>query len=1178
VSHQIKQYATSSRRKLPHAYRRIILALSLLLISVTVTQARTRFVSSVMQQGTVSSSAGQGEQEERTLESGRPIERELTGGAVHSYRITLGAGQYMAIRVEQQGIDVLVALRGPDSAPLVETDESGQVGVEELSWEAASAGRYVVEVRAVAKEAAAGRYEVGIERAAAASNRDRARIAAQRLCMEGRQGRRAGGGAELEKAARAYGAAVEKWREVGDRRWEGQTQNNLGNIYWSLSQNEKALESFEQALAIMRDTKNRNGEGLVLNNLGNIYRNLSQYGKALDYYEQALVILRESKNRNGEGLALNGLGNVYQNLSQYEKAREYFERALVIRREARNRDGEAGALNNLGNIYRLLSQNEKALKSFEQVLAIVRETKNRNSEGQALNNLGTVYQNLSQHEKAREYYERALAIKRERKDKQGEAGALINLGTVYRELSQDERAREYFERALVILRETKNRLGEAVTLNNLGNVHRNPSQYEKSLDYYKQALAIMREIRNRDGEAGALNNLGIVYRLLSQHEKAREHYERALTIRREIKDRYGEGSSLNNLGEVYRLLSQYEKAREHYEQALTIRREIGDGVGEADTLLRLAALERDHGNLPDALRLIESSLAVIENMRTRYANQELRSVYFSTVQDHYEFYIDLLMRLHKQRPSAGHDAAALQVSERSRARSLLDTLAEAGADIRQGVEPQMVASERALQQQLNAKAQLQLKLLSGLHTAEQASAIAKEIEDLTTEYQTVKAQIRRNSPRYAKLTQPVSLGLKEIQQLLDPNTLLLEYTLGEERSYLWVVSRTAMTSYELPKRAEIERSARRVYVSLSMSNATADDGYAEEANSLSRMLIGPAAARLGKKRLLIVSDGYLQYLPFAALPAPQITGGVSRGSGGRRLGRATSASPTPPLIVEHEIVSLPSASLLGVLRRELTGRNLAPKMIAVLADPVFDRDDVRVKPEAGKQASEDKNRENEPQDANPSTALQLPSELERSARDAGGLSFERLRSSREEADEIVGLARGGESLKALDFDASRATALSEELGRYRIVHFATHGLLNSLHPELSGLVLSLVDERGQPQDGFLRAHEVYNLKLGADLVVLSACQTALGKEVRGEGLIGLTRGFMYAGSPRVVASLWRVPSKATAELMKRFYRGMLVEGLHPAAALRVAQVGMLKEKRWNEPYYWAAFVLQGEWQ
>jgi CHAT domain-containing protein len=422
------------------------------------------------------------------------------------------------------------------------------------------------------------------------------------------------------------------------------------------------------------------------------------------------------------------------------------------------------------------------------------------------------------------------------------------------------------------------------------------------------------------------------------------------------------------------------------------------------------------------------------------------------------------------------------------------------------------------------------------------------------------------------------LGLKEIQPLLDPDTLLLEYALGEYRSYLWAVTRDSVATYELPNRAELENVARRVYESLSAGNATADGGYAEAADSLSRMLLGPVAGRLGKKRLLVVSDGYLQYLPFAALPAPRAEVAVSRGSGGGRAPRPAPNNTATPLIADHEVVSLPSASLLAVLRRETSGRAPAPKMIAALADPVFDRADARVKQEAGQHVSEDESRANEPRDAKPSPALRLPPELERSARDAGGLSFERLRSSRDEAEEIVGLARGGETLKALDFEASRATALSDELGRYRIVHFATHGLLNSLHPELSGLVLSLVDEQGRPQDGFLRAHEVYNLKLGADLVVLSACQTALGKEVRGEGLVGITRGFMYAGAPRVVASLWRVPSKATAELMKRFYRGMLVEGLRPAAALRAAQVSLWRDKRWSEPYYWAAFVLQGEWR
>jgi len=205
-------------------------------------------------------------------------------------------------------------------------------------------------------------------------------------------------------------------------------------------------------------------------------------------------------------------------------------------------------------------------------------------------------------------------------------------------------------------------------------------------------------------------------------------------------------------------------------------------------------------------------------------------------------------------------------------------------------------------------------------------------------------------------------------------------------------------------------------------------------------------------------------------------------------------------------------------------------------------------------------------------------DAERSAAESGLDGLVRLRFSRQEAEEIARLAGDKRNLKALDFSANRATATDARLGDYRIVHFATHGLINNQNPDLSGIVLSLVDQKGQPQNGFLRLYDIYNLKLNADLVVLSACQTALGKEIKGEGLVGLTRGFMYAGSPRVVASFWRIDDRATADIMRRFYESMLKDGKSPAAALRAAQVSMLSEKRWQSPHYWAAFTLQGEWR
>jgi CHAT domain-containing protein len=296
---------------------------------------------------------------------------------------------------------------------------------------------------------------------------------------------------------------------------------------------------------------------------------------------------------------------------------------------------------------------------------------------------------------------------------------------------------------------------------------------------------------------------------------------------------------------------------------------------------------------------------------------------------------------------------------------------------------------------------------------------------------------------------------------------------------------------------------------------------------------------------------------------------------------ALPTSPPPhlpyftPLILEHEIINLPSASTLALLRRETAGRKTALNTIAVLADPVFTSEDARVK----RNASQADGKNSQPAPAK-SRAKERP--LAKSALESAvagfSLQIPRLMGTRLEASGILDLVPESQRKQALDFKASRATATSPELSNYSIIHFATHGILNSVHPELSGIVLSLVDEQGQAQDGFLRLHEIYNLRLPVELVVLSACQTGLGKQIKGEGLVGLTRGFMYAGAPRVVASLWKVDDEATAELMKLFYKGMVVEELRPGAALRAAQVAMWKQSRWQEPYYWAAFMLQGEWK
>jgi CHAT domain-containing protein len=626
-----------------------------------------------------------------------------------------------------------------------------------------------------------------------------------------------------------------------------------------------------------------------------------------------------------------------------------------------------------------------------------------------------------------------------------------------------------------------------------------------------------------------------------------------------------------------------QKALEKFNEALPLRREVRDRNGEATTLLGIVRVEQKRGNLIQARQTAEEAIGIIEYIRTNIASHALRASYFASRHEFFESYIDVLMQMHKQNPAAAFGAVALEVSERARARSLLELLKEARADIHQGVDSSLLERERTLQQLLNAKAAAQFALLNSKHTPAQAEAAAKEIAFITTEYEELRAQIRARSPKYAALTQPQPLNLSEIQQqVLDPDTLLLEYSLGENASYLFVVSQTSLTSHQLPKRTEIEAAARSVYELLTAPQprpgAAADErqariaearaNYWQQATALSRMLLGPVTSRLGKKRLVIVADGALQYIPFAALPAP------STGNDGRR----NSGAEPQPLFVEHEIVNLPSASTLATLRRETAGRKPAEKSLAVLADPVFTDDDTRVSRTMGKSGAKEKTRS---ADSDEIDIVSL--QMSRSGRETGVIGseagFGRLLSTRREATAISALIAERERMQALDFEASRTTAIRPELGEYRIVHFATHGLLNTIHPELSGIVLSLVDKEGKPQDGFLRLQDIYNLKLPAELVVLSACQTGLGKEIKGEGLIGLTRGFMYAGAPRIVASLWKVDDRATSELMKRFYQGMLgPEALSAAGALRQAQLSIWKQKQWRDPYYWGAFVLQGEWK
>ncbi|MCU1268362.1 MAG: hypothetical protein JWM21_4680 [Acidobacteria bacterium] len=977
--------------------------------------------------------------------------------------------------------------------------------------------------------------------------------------------------------------ALALYQSLNDRLGIGNAYNLKGSRSFNLGDLDDAVTNYQKAIENFQEINNRGAQGPTLQNLGLVKSRLGQYDDALALYERSLAIRRESKDRLNEGRTLSAMGSTLINSGEYEKALKVLEQGLAIALDLKDGPSEAQARMNIGLLDQRLGQSETATQELEKASAIAQALKNPFLESLAYRNSANLAYQQGLYEKELEFQERLLAIDRDSKNQKAQINDLINLGADYRHLGRYDQTLEAHQQALSIAREIKSESSEAFVLANLGIDEIEQHNYREAIGYQEQSLSLFREAKLPGQEGRALINLADCYRHLGLHQQSMEIGNQALAKMRELKDRDGEAIAQGNLGATYNAVGEYAKANESLKQSLALALELKNPERLREALNELARLERNQGHLVEAIAYLEQTLKSLEASRSEIYNPQSRAAFLAAEHESLSLYVDLLMRRRQAEP--GSDALAFDVNERSRARVLLDLLGESRVNIRQNVDATLVAQEQALGKKVNIWAER----VENAVKQELKERLKQELNQLESELERTQVLIRKASPQYASLTQPQPLKLKEVQAQLDPDTLLLEYALGEERSYLWAITKDSLTSYELPKEAQIKKNALQVYELLTArstrqrgESATqqqerikqAETKLPAAAQSLSDTLLAPAAALLGNKRLVIVADGALQYIPFAMLPEPSVVS--SQLSAAKNNGPRTSDNGQP-LIVKHEVVSLPSASALAIQRSELTGRQPAPKMLAVIADPVFDRTDVRFTTTWTETSDKA-----QPQTIAFGDARSIEHLAENSPDKSGvttlRLVIPRLPFTRQEANQLMALAPKGSSFSAIDFQASRATVLDPALSQYRYVHIATHGLLDSERPGLSSLVLSMVDAQGKPQDGFLRANDIYNLKLPAELVVLSACQTGLGKDIKGEGLVGLTRGFMYAGAARVVVSLWNVNDKATADLMTKFYEKMLKRGERPAAALRAAQVEMWKQKQWQSPYYWAAFTMQGEWR
>jgi CHAT domain-containing protein len=774
----------------------------------------------------------------------------------------------------------------------------------------------------------------------------------------------------------------------------------------------------------------------------------------------------------------------------------------------------------------------RAAEKYEMARSLWSEVGAPYEEGLALYGAGLCHRSLGANQSAIAAFERSLELMRDARDSVGIAIVQGAMGWSYYYLGALDRALENFEQSLQARQRMMDGVGAGPLHYGIGWVRIGRNENQLALESFKESLRLRQEANDAKGAALTRIGLGKAYFRLERYDESRAMLEEALQTMREWKDIGGQTDALRHLGWVDIRQKEYATARERFREVLKLSLASDDRYGEANARLGLAVLARRAGELREAIDLIKRGVEIFESFRTEGANHRLRIDLFAQAQESYEVYIDLLMRLDSLEPGAGHAAEALYVSERARARNLLD-------------------------------------LLAGVRASDAEIGAAR----------------------------PLRVG--EIQRrLLDENTVLLEYSLGTagdaetDRSFLWLVTQTGVESHLLPKRAEIEAEAQRVYELLTARNrvsgprrreliAQAEAQFQIEARKLSRTLLSPVAAKLTGKRLLIAPQGALQFLPFAALPSPEAEG-QRDGATERNLDanslhpsvppsprRPVAPSPRPsasytPLIADHEVIVVPSASALAAIVRQTAMRKPAERSVIVFADPVFSSADDRVSRAARRSSTAPQVGETRRGDSSPVNAGALP-------------KLSRLSATDWEARRIASLA--GDSRVVSNFAASREAAIDPALGEYRFIHFATHAVINPENPDLSAIALSQVDERGRPLNGLLSTQDIHHLRLSAELVVLSACRTGLGKDAPGEGLLSLTRGFLSSGAARVIVTLWSIEDQASAEVMSRFYRRMLgPQAMTPAAALRATQEELWREGRWGAPYYWGGFVLQGDWR
>jgi CHAT domain-containing protein/tetratricopeptide (TPR) repeat protein len=962
---------------------------------------------------------------------------------------------------------------------------------------------------------------------------------------------------------------------------------------WRGDDKRTSVDLFDDLLALSVARSDSALERMALVRLGDLHRSLGRNSESIGFYRRALLVGADDTL----GIeARMGLSRTLLRLDDFDTGREealkavassrvlgdpllearalttlgiacYYpdprasvsilERAVALLQELEEERSLAEAVLYLGFAHSDLNEEWTARKEIERALGISRNGGHREIESLALQGLGHLLSKIGEKQEALELYYAAAPLVEEVGDPYDAIPLYTGMGYLHAELGDFEVARDLHLRAVALSKQIASRTTEAANLIHIGRLHAGMDEPERALASFLEARRLLDRVEARQLECVVLGEMALARADMGREEEALETFDQAIGIARENGFERDEADLLNGMGTIELQSGRIAEARERFQRALALSRKTASPFAESRALFNLARLERDRGRLEEALAMTEEALLGVESLRSKISSHRLRVSYVASVYDLHAFHVELLMELERGRPGSGFLERAFLAADRGRSRALLETLVQTDGDGFAAVDPALVDYETRLEERIREEAARPSERCA--HDAG-PSARSAELRHLLAELDRVRAVLRRRGSPEAPLAASELPGMIELRrELLDERTGLLAYFLGERVSYLWAVSRSGVSVHSLPPRERIESEASRLYELLAGRERRkgetekerydrvrrSDAEYWRTAQALSEMLLGEATLSLDVERLVVVGDGALNRIPFSALPQP-----------------GSDAIPVPrPMVTRYEIVRLPSVAIWKALDGRRPASAPREKRLAVLADPVLDARDPRLASGGAPTLVAD---------ASTLPHLRgLPSAISR---------MPRLISTREEAKRILKLVPEGQGLEALGFDANLGLVASGELADYEVVHFATHGIVNSEHPELSGIVLSLFDPEGNGEKGFLRLHDIYDLKLPVRLVVLSACGTGIGKEIRGEGLIGLVGGFLSSGTQGVVASYWDVEDEATAELMSRFYRHLFVEGLSPSKSLQKAQGSMWNESRWLSPALWGAFEFQGLWE